>query len=108
MAISEIYERMYAVVAKVPPGCVVTYGQVAELAGYPGAARAAGAAMRLVDEGREIPWHRVIGKAGPHLGKIAILDPVGGAVQRQLLEAEGVVVDDGRRVDLRKFGWLWC
>jgi methylated-DNA-protein-cysteine methyltransferase-like protein len=52
-----------------------------------------------------LPWQRVIGKRGPTTGRIAIHDPVGAAVQRELLEREGVLVGDRGLVDLRVYAW---
>ena len=98
-----LYQAIYKVVRRIPRGRVATYGQVAELAGIPGGARVAGAAMRASDG---LPWQRVIGKRGPRRGGIQIHDPVGAAVQRQLLEAEGVEVTDAGVIDLTRFGWL--
>jgi methylated-DNA-protein-cysteine methyltransferase-like protein len=53
-----------------------------------------------------LPWQRVIGKASGRNGRIKILDPVGAAIQRQLLEDEGVPVGDKGLVDLGAFGWM--
>jgi methylated-DNA-protein-cysteine methyltransferase-like protein len=102
----ELYRRIHAVVRKIPRGAVATYGQVAELAGLPGAARVAGAAMKMCKPGDRLPWQRVIGKAGKLRGRIAIHDPVGAAVQRGLLEQEGVHVGETGLVDLGVYGWL--
>lgn len=104
--IAKLYGDLYAVVRRIPRGRVLTYGQLAELAGRPGAARAAGAAMRVVPEELGLPWHRVVGKKSRGQGKVSILDPVGGAVQRQLLEAEGVRFGAGGGIPLGDFGWL--
>lgn len=101
-----LYRRIYAVVRKIPKGHVATYGQVAELAGIPGGARVAGAAMKTSEPANQLPWQRVIGKAGKLRGRIAIHDPVGAAVQRQLLEDEGVEVGETGLVALDEFGWL--
>lgn len=103
----ELYREVYEVVRRIPPGRVATYGEIAELAGRPGAARAVGAAMRASTPELGLPWHRVVGKRGAAQGRIAIHDPVGAAVQRQLLEAEGVVVSDSGGVALAACGWLW-
>lgn len=92
--------RVLDVVRVVPPGRVVTYGQVALLAGSPRAARQVAAALRSAPEGSELPWHRVINAAGGlSTYKVGI-----GEWQRALLEAEGVEVTDGR-VDLRRYRW---
>jgi methylated-DNA-protein-cysteine methyltransferase related protein len=101
-----LYSRIYKVVRKIPKGTVATYGQVAELAGIPGGARVAGAAMKTSSPADQLPWQRVIGKAGKLRGRIAIHDPVGAAIQRNLLEQEGVLVGDTGLVALDEFGWL--
>jgi methylated-DNA-protein-cysteine methyltransferase-like protein len=102
----QLYRSIYAVVRRIPTGQVATYGQVAELAGIPGGARVAGAAMKVSKPGQRLPWQRVIGKAGRTRGRIAIHDPVGAAVQRQLLEREGVIVGDSGLIALDRYGWL--
>ncbi|HKE15319.1 MAG TPA: MGMT family protein [Kofleriaceae bacterium] len=103
--VGELYDEFYAVVRRIPRGRVLTYGQVAELAGHPGAARAAGAAMRA-STGRGLPWQRVVGAHARGLAKVAILDPVGGSVQRGLLEREGVVFTPGGYIPLSRYGSL--
>ena len=102
--IAKLYGAFYAVVRRIPEGRVLTYGQLAELAGRPGAARAAGAAMRCAPEG--LPWQRVIGKKSKGQGRVSIQDPIGGAIQRQILESEGVEFTDSGGVRLDDFGWL--
>src|ERR1700749_5077997 len=92
--VDRLYRSIYAVIRRIPTGRVATYGQVAELAGIPGGARVAGAALKVNKPENHVPWQRVIGKAGPNRGRIAIHDPVGAAVQRQLLEEEGVSIGD--------------
>lgn len=92
---------VYQAVRRIPRGRVATYGQVAALAGTPGAARAVGWALRALRAGREarVPWHRVVGAGGrlsPRAGG-------GEARQRARLAAEGVAFRDGR-VDLRRHG----
>lgn len=101
--VARLYDELYAVVRAIPRGRVLTYGQVAELAGHPGAARAAGAAMRA-STGRGLPWQRVVGAHARGLGKVAILDPIGGAVQRALLEKEGVTFTPAGYIALARHG----
>ena len=82
--------RVLAVVRRIPYGRVATYGEVAALAGRPGAARAVGNIMRTC--GRpDVPCHRVIA-AGGRLGGY------GGSevLKRQLLMSEGVVFHGNR------------
>src|SRR5262249_54408748 len=102
--VSVLYARLKAVIRKIPRGTVATYGQVAELAGIPGGARVAAAALKTSTKADRLPWQRVIGKAGPRRGRIAIHDPVGAAVQRELLEREGVQVGDRGLVALDVYG----
>ena len=85
--------RFRRVIAEIPRGKVATYGQVAERAGFPGAARMTVWALQRSDG---LPWHRVV-SAG---GRIA-LPGEEGREQRLRLELEGVTFRGGRvRVDL--------
>ena len=102
----ELYRRIYKVIRKIPRGQVATYGQVAELAGIPGGARISASALKMSQPKDQLPWQRVIGKAGRLRGRIAIHDPVGAAVQRQLLEDEGITVGETGLVALDAYGWL--
>jgi len=104
----DLYREIYAVVRKIPRGSVATYGQVAELAGFPGGARVVGTAMKLLSGGtsKPVPWQRVVGKKSKASARVSILDPVGGARQRQLLEREGVEFSEAGSISLRRFGWL--
>jgi methylated-DNA-protein-cysteine methyltransferase related protein len=94
-------QRIYAVLAAIPSGVVVTYGQVAELAGLPQAARLVGRTLRHLPEGSTLPWHRVINAAG----KIS-LPPDSDSGKRQVacLQEEGLVVQ-GNRISLAKYQW---
>lgn len=79
--------RVLAVVAEVPAGTLVTYGEVALEAGAPGAARAVGRVMAT--HGAQVPWWRVV----PASGRLA---PAVAGRQGERLRAEGVEVVDGR------------
>lgn len=103
--VNALYHSIHAVIRRIPKGRVATYGQVAELAGIPGGARVAAAALKTSTPRDRLPWQRVLGKRGG-FGRIAILDPVGAAIQRELLEAEGVPVGDAGLVKLADYGWL--
>jgi methylated-DNA-protein-cysteine methyltransferase related protein len=102
----ELYKRIYQVVRNIPRGSVATYGQVAELAGIPGGARVAGAALKTSKPADRLPWQRVIGKAGRTRGRIAIHDPVGSAIQRNLLQREGVAIGETGLIDLAVYAWI--
>jgi O-6-methylguanine DNA methyltransferase len=63
---SEFAQKVLKIVAKIPKGKTLSYGEVAELAGYPGAFRAVGAVMKN-NYDPKIPCHRVVyanGKPG--------------------------------------------
>jgi len=84
-------QRIYAVVAAIPPGAVASYGQVAAQAGLARGARQVGRALAQCPPG--LPWHRVVNAAG----RISL--PPGSAGFREQvarLRAEGVDVRDGR------------
>ncbi|WP_433732418.1 MGMT family protein [Nocardia sp. CA-129566] len=83
-------ERVRALVATVPPGQVVTYGDIAAAAGL-STPRTVGWIMRT--DSADLPWHRVIGASGRPAAHLADR-------QLRLLAAEGVPIRDGR-VDLR-------
>ena len=94
-------EALYLVLAQVPPGKVVSYGQLAEMAGLGRAARWVGRTLSQLPEGTSLPWHRVIA-AGGRLSLAA--GSVSGNEQRARLRAEGVLVHNDR-VDIRRHGW---
>jgi methylated-DNA-protein-cysteine methyltransferase-like protein len=105
--LQQLFTAMHAVIRAIPRGSVTTYGRVAELAGFPGGARVAAASLKRGNSrGQDLPWQRVVGKASGTRGRIAILDPVGAAIQRKLLEEEGVIIGDSGLVKLDVFGWL--
>jgi methylated-DNA-protein-cysteine methyltransferase-like protein len=96
----------YRIVRRIPRGRVATYGEVALVAGKPRAARQVGFALAALRGARhDVPWQRVLGARPRGRAAISILDPVGAAVQRKLLEAEGIRFDPRDRVDLGEFGW---
>lgn len=95
-------EKVLAVVAKIPRGKVLTYGQVATLVGSPRASRIVGGVLFRLGPDSRLPWQRVINAQG----KISLRADSGGSVlQRQLLEAEGIRFDAQGRVNLRQIRW---
>jgi methylated-DNA-protein-cysteine methyltransferase-like protein len=96
----------YRIVRRVPRGRVTTYGDVALAAGKPRGARQVGYALAALRGARhDVPWQRVLGARPRGKAAISILDPVGAAMQRKLLEEEGIRFDDRDRIDLDRFGW---
>jgi methylated-DNA-protein-cysteine methyltransferase-like protein len=102
LANSSSYQRIYAVVRRIPKGRVATYGQVAALAGLGGHARQVGYALHTLATDRPVPWHRVINARGEVSPRKA---PGSDLVQRELLEREGVEFSRSGRVDLARVRW---
>jgi methylated-DNA-protein-cysteine methyltransferase related protein len=88
--VSRFEDAVTTVITQLEPGDVVTYGEVAAEAGFPGAARAVGTLLRTA--GDDLPWWRVVGSGG-HLRT-----PNPG-LQARLLADDGVLVVDGRVAD---------
>jgi methylated-DNA-protein-cysteine methyltransferase-like protein len=93
-------EAIFAAIARIPAGAVMSYGDVAEYAGV-SSARMVGRILALegAAAGFDLPWHRVLrsdGTPAPHLK----------ARQLELLRSEGVPLrGDGQRVDMRRARW---
>lgn len=98
------HSRIHAVVRRIPPGRVLTYGDVAALAGLPGQARLVGYALHALPAHTTVPWHRVINHRGALSTGRAV--PGGELVQRRLLEAEGVEFDAAGRTSLARYRWV--
>ena len=97
------YERIYAVVRRIPAGRVTNYGRVAELAGLPGHARLVGYALHALPDHSAVPWHRVVNARGEISARGT--GAGGGVVQRLRLQDEGVEFDARGRLSLARFGW---
>ena len=97
---TDFTSRVLSTVRRIPPGRVATYGDVAEIAGRPGAARAVGNIMRDC-KARDVPCHRVVAAAGR-------LGGYGGepGLKRSLLQAEGIVVRGTRIQDFARCRWV--
>jgi methylated-DNA-protein-cysteine methyltransferase-like protein len=95
------YRNVWKVVSEIPSGHVLTYGEVARLAGLPGAARRVSQALRRAPRGMNLPWHRVINSQG----QISFpKDSSGWLRQKDRLEAEGVVFLKSK-INLDQFGY---
>ncbi len=92
-------ERVEAIVAQIPPGRVMTYGQLAALTGNARAARIVGGIAHFGDPA--LPWQRVVNKQGG----LAAGYPGGRNGHRQVLEAEGVAIDHNGRVAVQELLW---
>lgn len=98
-----IYQRIYKLVEQIPWGKVATYGQIADLLGLFGRARQVGYALYRLGPDSAVPWHRVINAQG----KISHSPQRQGsdALQRELLEHEGLVFNAEEQVDLKRYQW---
>jgi methylated-DNA-protein-cysteine methyltransferase-like protein len=97
------YQRIYAVVSRIPRGRVATYGQVARLAGLAGQARLVGYALSALEDRSRIPWHRVVNARG----QISARRDGGPAsiVQSLRLKRERVRFDARNCIPLDLFRW---
>ncbi len=95
---SDFKERVLAVVAAIPRGRVMTYGQIATLCGSPRAARIVGGIAHTADQ--SLPWQRVVNKSGG----MAVGYPGGVVGHQKNLEQEGVEFVNGH-IKLEKYLW---
>lgn len=97
-------ERVYELVLRIPAGRVMSYGQVARVLGAGYDARAIGNVMHATpDDGRNIPWHRVINAQG---GCSTAGFTVPPDLQQRLLDAEGIVFNEKGRCKIEKYLWM--
>ena len=91
------FERVYAIVAQIPYGKVISYGQIASLLGSPRGARSVGWAMSACPEG--LPWHRVVKADG------SITGGQWAELRRELLIEEGIELLLDGRVNMETTHW---
>jgi methylated-DNA-protein-cysteine methyltransferase-like protein len=95
--VKTFFEQIYEVVAGIPRGKVVSYGQIARMLGRPRAAREVGWALHNCPD--ELPWQRVVMKDGNVTGGVF------AEVRRALLAEEGVSFLPDGRVDMDRHRW---
>ena len=95
------YDDVYDLVMRIPRGKVSTYGRIAAMTPVPRGARGVGWALAGLgpQQGQIVPWWRVINAAG------RISNEYNAALQRELLEAEGIAFDEDGYVDLGRYLW---
>jgi methylated-DNA-protein-cysteine methyltransferase-like protein len=99
---SDFAAEVYRVVRGCPRGKIVSYGGVAAKLGQPRAARAVGRALNALPQDTKVPWWRVVNSRG----EISLRGvQQGQALQRALLEREGVKFARNGRVSWKQFGW---
>lgn len=97
---SHFRERVEALVAQIPKGRVMTYGQIAGMCGNAKAARIVGGIAHFGDP--DLPWQRVVNKSGG----LAAGYPGGRDGHKAVLEAEGVSVNENYQVSITELLWM--
>lgn len=96
------FERVYVIVRQIPYGKVTSYGAIAKALGTAGSARMVGWAMNAAHNLEDVPAHRVVNRKGLLTGKHHF---DGTNLMQQLLESEGIVVEDNQIVNLENYFW---
>jgi methylated-DNA-protein-cysteine methyltransferase-like protein len=95
--VTDFTKQVLIIIKSIPYGKVMTYGQIAALAGNPRAARQVSRILHSMSFAHELPWHRVINSKGG-----ISLTGESGFVQASLLVQEGIIVKN-KKVDLREY-----
>ncbi|MFA6083741.1 MGMT family protein [Mucilaginibacter sp.] len=99
---SNFYDDVYQVVRLIPKGRVTSYGAIAEYLGTKGSSRMVGYAMGASGTAQPpVPAHRVVNRNGLLSGKIHF----GGDTMEQLLESEGISVEDNQVQNFKQLFW---
>lgn len=96
------FECVYTVARQIPYGKVTSYGAIAKALGTGRSARMVGWAMNAAHSLEDVPTHRVVNRKGLLTGKHHF---DGTNLMQQLLESEGIVVEDNQIVDFQKVFW---
>lgn len=96
------FERVYVVVRQIPYGKVTSYGAIAKVLGAARSARMVGWAMNAAHNLEDVPAHRVVNRKGLLTGKHHF---DGTNLMQQLLESEGVVIENNQIVNFEAVFW---
>jgi len=99
MSTSDFFQDVYEIVRLIPRGRVSSYGAIANALGKHGAARQVGYALNNCPP--DVPAHRVLNRKGLLSGKHYF----GGERMKELLELEGLVVENDSLVNFEKYFW---
>jgi len=94
-------QSVVAIIKRIPPGKVCTYGAVALMAGRSNGARQVSRILHSMSRKHHLPWHRIINAKG----HISLPKARGYEEQKALLQGEGVEFDENDRIDLKRFLW---
>jgi methylated-DNA-protein-cysteine methyltransferase related protein len=92
-------EKAIEIMKNIPAGKIMTYGQIARLAGSPRGARQVVRILHSMSKKYHLPWHRVINSKG----EIVLRNTEQSAIQKLLLQSEGVELIDERYINLGQF-----
>ena len=99
---SNFYDQVYQVTRLIPPGRVTSYGAIAAYLGAKSSSRMVGYAMMACGTAQpRVPAHRVVNRQGLLTGKFHF----GGDTMEQMLESEGIKVEDNKVVDFKTLFW---
>ncbi|MET3289096.1 UNVERIFIED_CONTAM: methylated-DNA-protein-cysteine methyltransferase-like protein [Brevibacillus sp. OAP136] len=91
--------NVIAIIKQIPAGQVMTYGQIASLAGSPRAARQVVRILHAMSRKHNLPWHRVINSKG----EIGLRDSASAELQSEYLREEGVEISTDRLINLSRY-----
>lgn len=89
-----VSERIIEIIKAIPVGKVMGYGDVAKLAGCPNGARTVARILHSSSVKHNLPWWRVVRSSGA----IALPMDSGGALQKELLQGEGVLFSSDKAI----------
>ncbi|NDI33859.1 MGMT family protein [Chengkuizengella sediminis] len=92
-------EQVLKIIKQIPSGKVMTYGQIAQLAGSPRGARQVVRILHSMSQKHKLPWHRVINAKG----EIGIADEELFFIQKMSLESEGIKFNTHRTLNLATY-----
>ncbi|MFT5872484.1 MAG: methylated-DNA-protein-cysteine methyltransferase-like protein [Clostridium sp.] len=92
-------ERVIEIIESIPEGKVMTYGQIAAIAGSPRGARQVVRVLHSLSEKYKLPWHRVVNSKG----EIGLKDYESHNLQKMFLESEGVKFTRHNAINLDEF-----
>ncbi|KTD54689.1 Methylated-DNA--protein-cysteine methyltransferase [Legionella santicrucis] len=98
---TEFSQEVLKLIKSIPRGKVITYGDIARLAGHPHGARGVGWLLHSCTKSHNLPWQRVLKSRG------ALSFPANShhyLLQKELLEKEDIIIINGH-VDLKKYSW---
>lgn len=91
--------NVLTIIKQIPPGKIMTYGQVAAAAGSPKAARQVTRILHSMSAKYNLPWHRVVNVHG----QIVLKEQAARDFQKQTLQEEGVEIEQGDCINLIRF-----